>query len=128
MAYAILRTKKLKAPGNVAASASHIERTRPTHNARPGVANEWLVGGPGMYAAAKQTWAKIPKIRKDTVHAFEVLLTASPEAFDKLDLDAWKAKILNGFASVLKAARSLARACTSMNQRHTSRQSSSRPI
>lgn len=92
MAYAILRTKKLKAPGNVAASASHIERTRPTHNADPKVANEWLIGGPGMYASAKEIWDKIPKKRSDAVHAFEVLLTASPEAFDGLDLDAWKAK------------------------------------
>lgn len=92
-AFAILRTKKLKTPGNVAGSASHIERTRPTHNARPGVANEWLVGGPGMYARAKETWEQIPKIRKDSVHAFEVLLSASPEAFaDGLDLDKWKAQ------------------------------------
>lgn len=91
MAYAILRTKKLKAAGNVAASASHIERTRPTHNADPAVANEWLIGGPGMYAAAKKIWEKIPKIRKDSVHAFEVLLTASPEAFEKMSLEEWKA-------------------------------------
>jgi len=61
MAYAILRTKKLKAPGNVAASASHIERTRPTHNADLTVANEWLIGGPGMYASAKKVWDSIPK-------------------------------------------------------------------
>ncbi len=92
MAYAILRTKKLKTPGNVAASASHIERTRPTHNADPSVANEWLIGNGGMYAAAKDAWSKIPKIRSDSVHAFEVLLTASPEAFDKMDKAAWKAK------------------------------------
>jgi len=90
MAYAILRTKKLKAPGNVAASASHIERTRPTHNADLTVANEWLIGGPGMYASAKKVWDSIPKKRSDAVHAFEVLLTASPEAFDHLDLEAWK--------------------------------------
>lgn len=92
MAYAILRTKKLKTPGNVAASASHIERTRPTHNADLSVANEWLIGGPGMYAKAAEVWGAIPKKRSDAVHAFEVLLTASPEAFDGLDLDAWKAR------------------------------------
>jgi hypothetical protein len=92
MAYAILRTKKLKTPGNVSASASHIERTRPTHNADPSISNEWLIGGPGMYAAAKKTWEKIPKIRKDSVHAFEVLLTASPEAFEKMSLEEWKAE------------------------------------
>lgn len=92
MAYAILRTAKLKTPANVAASASHIERTRPTHNADLSISNEWLIGNGNMYAAAKEVWSKIPKIRKDSVHAFEVLLTASPEAFDKLDLDAWKTK------------------------------------
>lgn len=92
MAYAILRTKKLKAPGNVAASASHIERTRPTHNADLSISNEWLIGNGNMYAEAKAVWDKIPKKRSDAVHAFEVLLTASPEAFDKLNPEAWKAK------------------------------------
>lgn len=81
MAYAIMRTAKLKAPANVSAAASHIERTRPTHNARPGVANEWLIGGPGMYAQAEKVWAKIPKKRSDAVHGIEVVMTASPEAF-----------------------------------------------
>ena len=92
MAYAILRTKKLKTAGNVAASASHIERTRPTHNANPDIANEWLIGNGGMYAAAKEIWDKIPKKRSDAVHGFEVLLTASPEAFENLNIDEWKAK------------------------------------
>lgn len=92
MAYAILRTAKLKTPGNVAASASHIERTRPTHNADPSIKNEWLIGNGGMYAAAKEVWDKIPKKRSDAVHAFEVLLTASPEAFYSMEPGAWKAK------------------------------------
>lgn len=92
MAYAILRTAKLKTPANVAASASHIERTRATHNADPSISNEWLTpDGPGMFKRAKEVWDKIPKKRKDAVHAFEVLMTASPEAFDDgFDLDAWK--------------------------------------
>lgn len=82
MAYAIMRTAKLKAPANVSASASHIERTRPTHNARPDVANTWLIGGPGMYAKAEKIWAQIPKKRSDAVHGIEVVMTASPEAFE----------------------------------------------
>lgn len=92
MAYAILRTKKLKSPGNVAACASHIERTRPTRNADLTISNEWLGGtAPGMYAKAKEVWDRIPKKRSDAVHGIEVLLTASPEAFSEgLDLDAWK--------------------------------------
>lgn len=104
-AYAILRTKKLKTPGNVAGSASHIERTRPTHNARPGVANEWLAGGPGMYASAKEIWDAVPKKRSDAVHAFEILLTASPEAFaNGLDLDAWKRQSMDWLRQQFKGA------------------------
>ena len=78
--------------GNVAGSASHIERTRPTHNANPDIKNEWLVGDGSMYEKSKKVWDKIPKIRKDAVHAFEVLLTASPEAFENINLDEWKKK------------------------------------
>lgn len=92
MAFAIMRTKKLKTPANVSAAASHIERTRPTHNANLEVANEWLTKtGPGMYARAEAVWDKIPKKRSDAVHGIEVLMTASPEAFaEGLDLDAFK--------------------------------------
>lgn len=105
-AFAILRTKKLKTPGNVAGSASHIERSRPTHNARPGVANEWLAGGPGMYAQAKQIWDGIPKMRSDAVRGIEVLMTASPEAFqDGLDLDAWKAQSMTWLRKQFKGAQ-----------------------
>src|SRR5690606_38461138 len=102
MAYAILRTKKLKSPGNVAASASHIERTRATHNADPSIANEWLIGDGGMYAKAKAVWDSIPKKRSDAVHAFEVLLTASPEAFETLDLEAWKTENIEWLKSHFK--------------------------
>jgi hypothetical protein len=104
-AFAILRTKKLKTPGNVAGSASHIERSRPTHNAQPGVANEWLEGGPGMYARAKEIWDSVPKKRSDAVHAFEVLLTASPEAFvNGMDVDAWKVRAMAWLREQYKGA------------------------
>lgn len=92
--FVILRTEKLKKPSNVASSASHIERSRPTKNADPSKfhLNEWLIGGPGMYAKAKEVWDSIPKIKSDSVHAFEVLLSASPDAFThgKLDIESWK--------------------------------------
>lgn len=104
-AFAILRTKKLKTPGNVAGSASHIERTRPTHNADPSVANEWLEGGPGMYARAKELWDAMPRKRSDAVHAFEVLLTASPEAFQNgMDIEAWKARSMTWLRQQFKGA------------------------
>ena len=90
--YAILRTAKLKKPGNFAASASHIERTRATDNADPGrtPGNQWLIGGPGMYAAAKGVWDALPRKRSDAVHGFEVVLTATPDAFHGMNLDEWK--------------------------------------
>lgn len=92
MAYAILRVAKLKAAVNVRGSAYHIERLQPTPNARPGIENPWAAGGPNIYERAKAVWAKIPKIKKDTVHGIEVVMTASPEAFqgdNAIDLDKW---------------------------------------
>lgn len=88
--FAILRTEKLKAPANVAGSASHIERTRPTKNADPEKAhlNRWLIGGPGMYAESRKVWDSLSKKPRSTaVHGFEVLMTASPEAFHERNLN-----------------------------------------
>lgn len=90
--YAIMRTARLKSPVNVRGSAYHIERLQRTPNARPGVVNPWALGGPDIYERAKKVWAKIPGIRKDNVHGIEVVMTATPEAFqepDAIDLDAW---------------------------------------
>lgn len=117
MAYAIMRTKKLKTPGNVAASASHIERTRPTHNADLTISNEWLGGtAPGMYAKAKDVWDRIPKKRSDAVHGIEVLLTASPEAFSEgLDLDAWKEQSMTWLRQQFKGCE-LVGACLHLDE------------
>lgn len=117
MAYAIMRTKKLKTPGNLAASASHIERTRPTHNADLTISNEWLGGtAPGMYAKAKEVWDQIPKKRSDAVHGIEVLLTASPEAFSEgLDLDAWKEQSMTWLRQQFKGCE-LVGACLHLDE------------
>ena len=87
--YAILRIEKLKQRGSVASQASHVERTRPTKNADPSRThlNRWLVGGPGMYESSKKTWDSIPKMRSDAVLAMDVMITASPEAFQRPDFD-----------------------------------------
>lgn len=90
--YAIMRAARLKTPTEVRASAYHIERLQPTPNARPGITNPWAAGGPDIYGRAKKVWAKIPNIRKDNVHGIEVVMTATPEAFqepDAIDLEAW---------------------------------------
>lgn len=108
MAYAIMRTAKLKAPANVSAAASHIERSRPTANARPGVANKWLMGGPGMYAEAEKIWAMIPKKRSDAVHGIEVVMTASPEAFqgpNALDADSFGQAVTDWAKKEFKGAQ-----------------------
>lgn len=86
MSYAIMRTAKLKTVGNVAGACAHIERTIGTPNADPARTpqNEWLIGGPKMFEAAQKTWEKLDrKPRKNAVHGIEVLMTASPEIFEK---------------------------------------------
>lgn len=87
--YAILRIEKLKHRGSVASQASHVERTRPTKNADPARThlNRWLEGGPGMYESSKKVWDSIPKMRSDAVLALDVMITASPEAFQRPDFD-----------------------------------------
>ena len=84
MSHIIMRTEKLKSSGNVGGSAAHIERTRQTPNADSDRThlNRWLIGGPGMHARAKEVWESLDKKpRKGSVHGFEVVLTASPEAW-----------------------------------------------
>jgi hypothetical protein len=118
MAYAIMRTAKLKAPANVSAAASHIERSRPTHNARPGIANKWLIGGPGMYAKAEKVWAQIPKKRSDAVHGIEVVMTASPEAFqgpNALDADSFGQAVTDWAQKEFKGAQILG-ACMHLDE------------
>ena len=86
MAFSIMRTAKLKTAGNVAGACAHIERTIDTPNADPARTplNEWLIGGPKMFEAAQKTWEKLDrKPRKNAVHGIEVLMTASPEIFEK---------------------------------------------
>lgn len=87
--YAILRIDKLKHRGSVASQASHVERTRLTKNADPARThlNRWVVGGPGMYESSKKVWDAVPKIRSDAVLALDVMMTASPEAFERADFD-----------------------------------------
>lgn len=85
MAYAIMRTKKLKSMGAIARSARHTFRSAPTPNADPtkNCLNR-SVGAKGLdqiLAAIERTLPK--KRRKDAVLAIEYLVTASPEAFKR---------------------------------------------
>ena len=85
MAYAIMRTKKLKSMGAIARSARHTFRSAPTPNADPTkTCLNRTVGAKGLdqiLAAIERTLPK--KRRKDAVLAIEYLVTASPEAFKR---------------------------------------------
>lgn len=83
MAYAILRTAKLKTIGNIAGSLAHTYRTRETPNADPHRKNFHSVGK--MEDALEAIRSKLPeKTRKNGVLCIEYLITASPE------WDGWK--------------------------------------
>ena len=84
MAYAILRTAKLKTFGNIAASASHNFRERETLNADPERTHLNIHHGA---VSSEEVTAKVKsllpeKFRSDAVLCIEYLITASPEFFE----------------------------------------------
>lgn len=94
MAYAILRIKKLKTSGSLAAAGAHIHRKRPTPNADPSRGIECLHGTDDIkldVAHRLLTGCREPtKRRKNAVLAVEMLLTASPEWFrDGGSVESW---------------------------------------
>ena len=85
MAYAILRTAKLKSFGEIGGSLSHNYRTRPTPNAdpirTPNNAHSSLT--PDLVMSGIKH--RLPeKVRSNAVLCVEFLITASPE------WDGWK--------------------------------------
>ena len=83
VAYAILRTKKLKSVGALARSARHSFREQPTPNADPGAtARNRTVGARGADQVLAAFERGLPeRRRRDAVIGIEYLITASPEAF-----------------------------------------------
>lgn len=81
MAFAIMRCKKLKAAGSVAAAFSHCFRERETFNADENRTPLNVHFAATSVAEAKQKLADLlpTKRRKDAVLAVEYLMTASPE-------------------------------------------------
>lgn len=80
MAYAILRTAKLKSFGEIGGSLSHNYRTRPTPNANPirTPDNHHSASRPDLVMDGIKN--RLPeKTRKNAVLAIEYLITASPE-------------------------------------------------
>jgi hypothetical protein len=90
MAYAILRTAKLKTWGNIAASLSHNYRTRETPNANPELTPHNYHSEKTPNDVAQKIMQRLPtNIRKNAVLAIEYLITASPE-FDGFNDDTAK--------------------------------------
>ena len=106
MAYAILRTSKLKSWGNISGSAAHTYRHKgmaPNADPLRMGKNKVLVGRPGeaVEDIRNRISAITDKPRKNGVLCVEHLLTASPEFFEKLtskQVDAWARKNLQFLA------------------------------
>ncbi len=80
MAYAILRTSKLKSFGEIGGSLSHNYRTRPTPNANPIRTPDNSHSVSKSYLVMDGIKNRLPeKTRKNAVLAIEYLITASPE-------------------------------------------------
>lgn len=107
MAYAILRTSKLKTWGNISGSAAHTYRHKgmaPNADPLRMGKNKVLVGRPGQAVddIRNRISAITDKPRKNGVLCIEHLLTASPEFFEKLtskQVDAWARKNLQFLAN-----------------------------
>lgn len=92
MSYAILRTKKLTSNGNISTSINHNLRKRECLNADPNLTykNEYY-----NQASLEEinTMTDVFMVQKNNVKTFEVLLTASPEFFQKTsekEIQEWK--------------------------------------
>jgi len=85
MAFAIVRTAKLKSAGNIGGLNAHMTRTMDVPNADPDLAryNSRPIGSADLNAdvQARLQEAGITKTRKGAVLAVEHLMTASPEHF-----------------------------------------------
>lgn len=77
--YAIVGIAKLKTSGNIAGVLSHMMRTRPTPNS-DGKENITLIAPPSL-PEIMQEIDLYPNKRSNSVLCFDILLTASPEAF-----------------------------------------------
>lgn len=84
MAYAILRTKKLKSFGSIVGSGKHTYREQDTPNADQSRLSKNIHRGAKSAEGLAQLFrSKMPeKVRKNAVLGIEYLITASPEKFN----------------------------------------------
>ncbi len=118
MAYAILRTAKLKNFGNIAASAAHCFRERVTRNAdankTPANKTHGAESTTELLAGIKKRLDTVPSVRSNAVLTIEYFIGASPEWFKEKsaeDREAYFAQALvwlrqkHGAANVISATR-----------------------
>lgn len=85
--FAIIRAKKLSTVGQITSSAQHTFRERETPNANPERTSEnQILVGPENAREIYQAWLdRAPdKVRSNAVRAVEYLITASPEAMQRM--------------------------------------------
>jgi len=81
MAYAILRTKKMKSKGAIVSAGKHNDREVETPNADKEIQNYTIIGKDKTYLEHFEEATKdIKKIRKNAVYAVEFFMSTSPEA------------------------------------------------
>lgn len=81
--YAIMRMKKIKSRGALLGAVRHDSREKPPKNADPERLALNMYVNTTQEAMDKYTRLKPLKIRKDAVHAVELILTATPSWFEK---------------------------------------------
>ena len=90
MSQVVCRVAKLKTDVAIRSAGAHIMRTKATPNADPSKSNVSLLDGGDLTATIKARIAKAgATIRKDSVQAMEILLSASPEFFRPVKPEAY---------------------------------------
>ena len=112
MAYCILRMAKIKSRASLVRAAQHNTRERPPLNADPERSSQNETLGGSVAEVMGRYEAKLPgNVRKNAVHAVELVMTASPEFAGDWDrylkaCDGWAARLF-GQENVLHVAHHL---------------------
>lgn len=90
MSFAVMRVAKIKSAGGAGGLSAHIERTMDVPNADKEL-EKWnlrLAGTGNLWKDIQDKLEenKIEEVRKNGVYALEILMTASPEFFENLNL------------------------------------------
>jgi hypothetical protein len=92
--FAIARVGKLSTNGKISSANAHNLRTRPVPNANPDAEPPRLLFGSKDLVGAVSAGLAGVKVRRNSVRCSELLLTGSPEAMEKIDLERWASENL----------------------------------